>query len=397
MSENSLARRLLSKKVVGIRMSAIKEMAILSAEIKDVASLAWGLPSFRTPDYIRQGVSKLLAEDEDIGKYSLPDGLRALRELAAQRHEKETGVAVDADECVMITAGNMQGISSLLQALINPGDEVILTDPGFASHIQQVRLVGGVPVFWPLDEERGWSLDVDALPGLLDQRTKAIVIVTPSNPTGKIFSEAKLRRIGELAWQHGCMVILDDPYSQFTYEYGDKYFNLASLSELFEQVVYLYSFSKSYAMSGWRVGYMILPAWLKRQVMKVHDLNMICTPRISQAAGIVALTVRQGHLEDYEARLGDRRELICQRLDAVSHVFEYIKPEGAYFVFPRIIVEHDNTYNFCLDLLDRIGVALTPGSAFGPSGEHHVRMAYCVSEDTINLSFDRIERHFGKA
>lgn len=396
MPEYPLSKSLVSEKVAGIRMSAIKEMAILSAQVEDVASLAWGLPSFQTPEYIRQGVTERLANDEDIGKYALPDGLSALRELAAKRHREETGIVVDAGDHVMITAGNMQGMSSLLRVIINPGDEVILTDPGFASHIQQVILSGGVPIYWPLDEGRGWSLDVDALPDLMNEKTKAIVIVTPSNPTGRIFSEIKLRRIGELAREHGCMIILDDPYSQFTYGHRGKYFNLASVCDLFEHIAYLYSFSKAYAMSGWRVGYMILPASLKKQVMKVHDLNMICTPRISQVAGIVALTGDQGHLADYESRLGARRELICQRLDAVSHVFDYIKPEGAYFVFPKILVEHENAYAFCLELLNKAAVALAPGSAFGPSGEHHARMAYCVSEDTINLAFDRIEGYFGK-
>jgi aspartate/methionine/tyrosine aminotransferase len=158
----------------------------------------------------------------------------------------------------------------------------------------------------------------------------------------------------------------------------------------------LYSFSKAYAMSGWRLGYIILPAWLKKQVIKVHDLNMICTPRVSQSAGIAALSGDAHHIVEFETAFRSRRELICQRLDAVSHVFEYIKPEGAYYVFPRILVPHVNARDFCLELLNRTRVTLAPGSAFGPSGEGHVRMAYCVSEDTINLAFDRLEAYFGK-
>lgn len=397
MSAKTKASNLASDRVEAIRMSAIKEMAILSAGIKDAASLAWGLPSFRTPEYIRQGVIERLGTDEDIGKYALPDGLKAFRQLVAQRHEDETGVAVDPDDHVMITAGNMQGMSILLRALINPGDEVILTDPCFSSHIQQVRLNEGVPVYWSLDEAHEWCLDVDRLPDLITERTRALIIVSPSNPTGKIFSEQKLRRIGELARQHGFMIIIDDPYSLFTYENRDKFFNLATVQPLFEQMVYLYSFSKAYAMSGWRLGYMIAPAWLKQQVIKVHDLNLICTPRISQVAGQVALSGEQQHLATFESQMATRRALICDRLDALSNVFEYCKPEGAYYVFPRIRVEHENAYSFCLQMLDQVKVTLTPGSAFGPSGEHHVRMAYCVSEQVINLAFDRMEQYFGKA
>jgi len=397
MPIKSKAGDLISDRVEAIQMSAIKEMAMLSARTKDAASLAWGLPSFRTPEYIRQGITEHLDSDADIGKYALPDGLEGLRQRVTQRHQDETGVLVDADDHVMITAGNMQGMSILMRALINPGDEVILTDPCFSSHIQQVRLNDGVPVYWALDEAHEWCLDVDKLPSLITEKTKALIIVSPSNPTGKIFSEQKLRRIGELARQYGFMIIIDDPYSLFTYENSDRYFNLASVQELFEHMVYLYSFSKAYAMSGWRLGYMIAPAWLKQQIIKVHDLNLICTPRISQVAGLVALSGDQQHLGDFELQMSTRRSLICDRLDGLSHIFEYIKPEGAYYLFPRIRVEHKNAYSFCLQMLDQVKVTLTPGNAFGPSGEHHVRMAYCVSEQTINLAFDRMEQHFGKA
>jgi aspartate/methionine/tyrosine aminotransferase len=165
--------------------------------------------------------------------------------------------------------------------------------------------------------------------------------------------------------------------------------------DLFENIAYLYSFSKAYAMSGWRLGYMILPAYLKRQVIKMHDLNMICTSRVTQSAGISALSGDAHHLAVFETAFAKRRELICQRLDAMPHIFDYIKPEGAYYVFPRILSEHTTSRDFCLDLLNKTKVTLAPGSAFGPSGENHVRMAYCVAEDTLNLAFDRLEAHFG--
>jgi aminotransferase len=150
-------------------------------------------------------------------------------------------------------------------------------------------------------------------------------------------------------------------------------------------------------MGGWRLGYTVLPAALKQQLIKVHDLNMICAPRISQVAGIAALSGDDSHLAEFEAHFAARRELICERLDALPHVFGYNKPEGAYYVFPRIRVTHESSRDFCLDLLAQSKVALTPGSAFGPSGEHHVRMAFCVAEDVINRAFDRIESRFGRA
>ncbi len=375
-------------------ISAIKEMTMLSARVEGAASLTWGLPSFRTPEYIRRGVKQYLDDDLDAGKYTLPDGLSELRELVVAEHKKKTGIDVDADENVMISAGNMQGLNTLFHTMLDPGDEIILTDPCFASHIQQINLFSGKSVYWPLDENNNWALDIDLLPDLITDKTQAIVLVSPSNPTGKIFSEDELIRVGKIAKQHNILIIIDDPYSDFVYDNREKYFNLASVEELKGHLVYLYSFSKSYAMSGWRLSYMVMPAELKREALKVHDATMICAPRISQLAGIIALTQPSNHKQEFATILQSRRELICQRLDNMPQVFASQKPEGAYYVFPKIIASHTSSKEFAIDLLNKTRVAVTPGSAFGPSGEHHVRMAYCVDEDTINLAFDRIESYF---
>lgn len=382
------------KNVLVSQLSAIKEMAMLSSRIEGVASLTWGLPSFRTPEYIREGVKRALDDDVDAGKYTLPDGLRELRQLAVAEYKIKTGIQLDADKHVMISAGNMQALNTLFHTMLDPGDEIILTDPCFASHIQQINLFSGVPVYWPLDEKNNWSLDVNRLPGLITDKTQAIVLVSPSNPTGKIFSKEALIRVGEIAKQHNILIILDDPYSEFLYDNRDKYFNLASVEELKEHIVYLYSFSKAYAMSGWRLSYMVMPAELKHEALKVHDATMICAPRISQLAGIVALSQLSSHKKEFEAVLSCRRELICQRLNNLPDVFSNQKPEGAYYIFPEIIATHKDSRDFAIGLLNNARVAVTPGSAFGPSGEHHVRMAYCVDEDTINLAFDRIEKYF---
>lgn len=379
-----------------ISISAIKEMAMLSARTEGAVSLAWGLPDFRTPAYIREGAMDRLQHDPDVGKYSLPDGLPELRRLVVNQHGRNTGVAADPEENVMITSGNMQGLHTLFHVVTDPGDEIILTDPGFASHFQQIRLCGGKPVCWPLREEKGWSLDPKSLPGLISAKTKAIVLVSPSNPTGKIFSREGLLCVGEIAKERDLLILIDDPYPYYIYENRDRYFNLASQKELFDRLVYCFTFSKTFAMSGWRLGYMILPASLKREALKVHDATMICTPRISQLAGIAALKGGASHLAEFERILGARRLVICERLDRLAHVFEYVKPEGAYYVFPRILWPHKDSVEFSKTLLREAKVTVTPGSAFGPAGEHHVRMAFCVSEDTINEAFDRMETYFGR-
>ena len=383
-----------SKAVSGIAVSAIKEMAMRAAKMDDVVSLTWGLPSFETPSSIRHAVAKLLDTDVDIGKYTLPDGLPAFRRAAAEAHRSTTGVDVDPDRNVMITAGNMQGLNALFHVLIDPGDEIIVTDPGFPSHFQQIRLCGGKPVYWRLQERSGWQLEPDTLPDLINRRTKAIVLVSPSNPTGKIFPEKDLRRVGQIALEHGLLVLLDDPYSHFCYENRARLFNLATVPELADQVIYLFTFSKAYAMTGWRIGYMVLPETIKREVLKVHDATIICAPRVSQLAAVAALTTEPDDVRMFEQVLARRRALICDRLDRLPEVFQYVRPEGAYYVFPVIEAEHNSSIEFCLRLLESAKVVLTPGSAFGPTGEHHVRMAYCVTDETINEAFDRMEGYF---
>jgi len=389
-----MKRAPISRNVAGMELSAIKDMAMRSARVGGAASLAWGVPSFRTPEHMRRAVTEGLANDPEIGKYALPDGLPVLREAVSQSHLNACGVQVDPDQNVMITCGNMQGLNSLFHVLLDPGNEIILTDPGFASHVQQIAMCGGKPVFWPLDEADGWRLDLNALAGLITEQTKGIVLVSPSNPTGRIFSESELRQVGEIAREKGLYVLLDDPYSHFTYENRSRHFNLASVAEFRDNIAYLFTFSKCHAMSGWRLGYMILPECLKREVLKVHDATIICTPRVSQVAGLAALTGDTAHLAEYERILSGRRDLICERLSQLPDVFEFIKPEGAYYVFPRIVADHDDSYGFSIRLLEQARVTVTPGRAFGPSGEHHVRMAYCVPDETINRAFDRIEKYF---
>ena len=279
-----------AKSVSEARLSAIKEMAMLSARVEDAASLTWGLPSFRTPEHIRAAAAFALENDAEVGKYALPNGLAELRTLAATRHREKTGREVDPECNVMITAGNMQGMHSLFRVLLEPGDEVVLTDPGFASHIQQILLCGAVPVPWPLDEDAGWALRIDDLEERITPRTKAIVLVTPCNPTGTVFSKMDLLRLGALAEAHDLIVLIDDPYSEIIYEHQDAFFNLASEARYFDRIAYLFTFSKIHAMSGWRVGYMVLADWLRQEVLKVHDATMICVPRISQVAAIAALS-----------------------------------------------------------------------------------------------------------
>lgn len=385
-----------SKTVASIGLSAIKDMAARAARREGSVSLAWGVPSFQTPEVIRSALATALGRDPDIGKYTLPDGLPDFREAAVADHLAQSGHQVSARENIIASAGNMEACKVVLRTLLDPGDEVIVTDPCFASHLLQIKLCGGKAVFWPMDEAKNWRADTGALAALVTERTKALLLVTPSNPTGTVFPREDLEAIARLAAERDLVVIADDPYSRFVYDAADQdaFCHPASVRELRERLVYLFTFSKCYAMSGWRLGYMVVPEWLKPQVMKVHDATLICPPRVSQVAGIAALTRPADHVGAFRTALAARRSLICERLDRLTHAFSYVKPQGAYYVFPKILADHRDSYSFALDLLEQAGVSTTPGGAFGPTGEHHLRMAYCVPDDQINEAFDRIERYF---
>jgi aminotransferase len=383
-----------SSLVAAARVSGIKEMAMRAAAVPDVASLAWGLPSFRTPAPVRRAVTQALAQDPDVGKYALPVGLQALRERAAADYQARTGLEADPGKHLLVSAGNMQAVSVLLRTMLNAGDEVILTDPGFASHYQQVLLCGGRAVSWPLDEAQGWRLQPDLLPSLLSERTRVVLLVSPSNPTGSVFREEDLRRVAATLAGRGILLVVDDPYSDFLNEPGERFFNPGGLAELRDQLAYLFSFSKIHAMSGWRVGYMVLPAWLRDEVLKVHDASLICTPRVSQLGAITALADEDDHMQEFRHTIRTRCKRVCERLDGLAHAFRYTRPAGTYYVFPRIVAEHTDAWEFALRLLHEAKVAVTPGSAFGDQGEHHVRMAFCVGDEEIDRAFDRLDAYY---
>ncbi len=377
--------------VAAIGMSAIKDMAMRAACVPDALSLSWGLPSFQTPARIRKAVAAALESDPDIGKYTLPNGLAELRALAAKDFAARSGAEVDPDTQVVITAGNMEGVKTLLRTILAPGDEVIVTDPCFASHILQIGLCGGRAVYLPLGEKNGWELDPGLLDGLVCARTKAILLVSPHNPTGVAFSRQSLEALGKIAERHGLLVILDDPYSPFVYGDNPGYGDPASIASFEGRLAYLFTYSKAYAMSGWRVGHMILPPGLATHLLKVHDATLICAPRVSQVAAIAAMKDNALPPPEFRATLDARRKLIMERIARVPQLFDCVSPQGAYYVFPKIIGPQTDSRAFSTTLLQEAGVAVTPGVAFGPSGEGHVRMAYCVDEQTINGAFDRIE------
>ncbi|GHO97472.1 aminotransferase [Reticulibacter mediterranei] len=374
-----------------IEVSPIQELTMQARSMKDVVSFGWGVPSFVTPLHIREAVQKALFEDAEAGIYSPVQGLFELREAIAAKHAQQEGVALDPQREIVVTVGAMEGLFAILMALVNPGDEVILTSPGFGPHATQVLLAGGTPRYVKLLEADMWKLDVDQIEHVINSRTKAIVLANPLNPTGCILKEATLRAIAELSLKYGFYIIMDETYRFITYD--DKaVFNLFLIPEIRKKMIVCYSFSKEYAMTGWRVGYLLAQTELVQQVVKIHDAMVVSTPRISQIAALAALQGPQHCVTFFKNEFGKRRDLVCKRLDNLNKFFSYCRPEGTFYIFPRLQLFDIDAMQFALELLHEAQVCVIPGCAFGPDENLHIRLSFSIGLEDIQIGFDRIER-----
>jgi aminotransferase len=385
-------RALFSERVRQIEKSAIHEMTRLSKEIDDVAFLSWAKPTSGTPEHINQASIEAI-EQGLTGGYSPSEGLAALREEIVAKLERDNQIEATISE-VVVTVGAIEGLAAAVMAAIDPGDEVILPSPTYSTHIRQVQLASGIPVLVPLLEDEDFSLDIEAIGRAITPRTRAILFCSPSNPTGTVFAEPALRELARLALAHNLVIITDEAYEYFVFD-DHKHFSLASMPEMEGRVISCFTFTKTYAMTGWRIGYLHAHQDWIPQIKKAHIPFAICAPVASQYAALAALRGPQECVDDFRRHYRKTRDLMCQRLDALPEIFSYQKPGGSYLMFPRIVVEEgrDSTA-FCKRLLREARVSTTPGVAFGPTGESHLRLSFCVPEETINEAFDRIERFF---
>jgi aminotransferase len=382
-----------SERVKQIEKSAIHEMTRLSQQIKDVAFLSWAKPTSGTPSHINDAAVAAIKKGL-VGGYSPTNGLPALREAVAAKLGRDNNIPAKASE-VIITVGAIEGLAAACLAVLDPGDEVILPSPTYSTHIRQVLLASAKPVFVPTIEEQGFALDIEGIKKAITPKTKAILYCSPSNPSGTAFSEADLRQIAELALKHNMVVITDEAYEYFVYD-EHKHFSIGSIPDMKKSVISCFTFTKTYAMTGWRIGYLHADETLIPQIGKAHIPCAICAPVVSQYAALAALAGPQTCVDDFRAHYQSTRDLMCQRLDKLGSVFSYQKPGGSYLMFPRILLpEGKDSAAFCKRLLQEAKVSTTPGVAFGPTGESHLRMSFCVPHDTINTAFDRVEKYFG--
>lgn len=382
----------ISNRVSQMQKSAIHEMTRLSRGVKDVAFLSWAKPTSGAPDHIRQAAVAAI-NGGVVDGYSESPGLPELRQEIVKKLRRDNKIDANPSQ-ILVTIGAIEGLAAALMAVIDPGDEVIFPSPTYSTHVNQAVIASGKPVFVPTIEEKGFILDIEGIKKAVTPRTKAIMYCSPSNPTGTVFSEDQLRQVAEIALKHNLTVITDEAYEYFVFD-GHKHFSIGSIPEMKNNAISCFTFTKTYAMTGWRVGYLHASEELIPQIAKAHIPLAICAPVVSQYAALGALKESQDCVEQFREKYLSARNLMCERLDNLKSIFDYQKPGGSYLMFPKILVEEGkNSMEFCKRLLKEVKISTTPGVDFGPTGEGHLRMSFCVPDETINKAFDRMEAYF---
>ncbi len=375
-----------SRRAQDIKISATKLMPMIACGIDGCVSLGQGVPSFATPPHVVDAVCRALRESASAGKYSLQPGMRELRQVVAERLAEEKGLAANPETEIVITVGGMEALLCAVLALCDRGDEVVIPEPFYPSHVEQVLLAEAKPAFAPL-RRADWSLDPDAVAAAITERTKAIIINSPHNPTGAVFAQDDLLAVADIALRYGLTVICDDTYDALAYD--GPAFSLASLPELRDRLVAVGSFSKRYALTGWRVGFAFAPEPIMAQMLKIHDCTAICAPTPAQIAALASLTGPQHVYRDFKKALSGRRDLILQRLDAMSPLISYARPSGAFYVMARYTLDV-TPMEVATRLIREAHLITIPGDSFGPGGAQSLRLSYGAEAAEIEAACDRL-------
>jgi len=276
----------ISNRVNQLKKSAIHEMTRLSKEIDDVSFLSWAKPTTDTPEHIKEAAISAIRNGL-VGGYSPTDGLVELRQEIVKKLKRDNNINADISQ-LLITVGAIEGLAAAVMAIIDPGDEVILPTPTYSTHIRQVQIASGRPVLVPLIEENDFALDIQAIKNAITPRTKAIMYCSPNNPTGTVFPEEQLRKIAEIALENNLMIITDEAYEYFIYD-DEKHFSIGSIPEMKKNVISCFTFTKTYAMTGWRLAYLAAPANLVKEIAKLLQNTSVCANSITQRAGLAAI------------------------------------------------------------------------------------------------------------
>lgn len=377
---------LLSETGKAIPPSGIRKFFDIVYATPDCISLGVGEPDFITPWRISD--SGIFAIKDGYTHYTPNRGLPELRNLICDSILKQHGISYDPDEEIVVTMGVSQGLDISLRSIINPGDEVIIFEPCYVSYSANVRLINGVTVPIPTYAEENFVIDIDRLKKAITQKTKAILLNYPSNPTGATIDKNTLEKIADLAITNNLIIIADELYSSLTFD--RVHYSIISLPEMKERTIYLNGFSKSHAMTGWRLGYVTGPKYIIDIILKIHQYTALCAPSMSQFAAIEAIQHADKEVLKMKNEYLRRRNFIVSRFNEIGLPCHY--PGGAFYVFPDISPAKLNSEDFAMKLLKAEKVAVVPGDVFGEAGANHIRCSFATSIENIKEAMNRIER-----
>jgi aminotransferase len=379
-------RTFIAKRIESVPPSGIRRFFDIAATMKDVISLGIGEPDFVTPTPIlRAGIHSLRLGDTH---YTSNSGTKELRDAVSVMLKHLYDVSYDPEEEILITVGASEALHLALSAVLDPGDEVIVPEPCFVAYTPEVVFAGGVPVTVPTFVRNNFQVTGEEIERAVTPRTKAILIGYPNNPTGAVMSRENLVHMGEVARRHDLLIISDELYSRLVYH--RDHVCVPSLPGLRERTILVNGFSKGYAMTGWRLGYVTAPKELMSAMRKIHQYTIMSAPTMSQAAGLEAVLHGEYYVKEMVAEYDRRRELLIQGLNLLG--LDCFEPQGAFYAFPSVAKTGMDDETFSESLLREEQVAVVPGSAFGPSGKGFVRICYATAFEKIEQALDHMKR-----
>ena len=377
----------ISERYIHLPSSEFAEIMRIAAEDKIVISLGPGEPDFTTPRHIIEFAKRKM--DEGYTHYSPPIGRIETRKAIVKKLKRDNKINVSPDE-IIVTCGSQEALFLATMTLIDPGEKVIVPNPGFLAYIPMIESVTGVPVSIPLREENGFEFDPDELERLIDSRTRIILINSPSNPTGRIFKKKTLEKLADIAIEHDLIIFSDEAYEKITYD-NKKHISIGSLNGMKDRVMTFQSFSKTYAMPGWRIGYATGPKDLIQAMARLHIYIGLCAPTISQLAVVKALEGDQKPVIEMRKEYDRRRKLIIKRLREIPKI-TCLDSEGAFYAFPNITGLKMKSTEVVKLFIKKAKVLTVPGTEFGKYGEGYIRMSYATAYEKIEEALNRIEK-----
>ncbi len=376
--------KLLNQTAVAIRPSGIRKYFDIAEKMGNVISLGVGEPDFHTPWVIRREAIRALERGKTF--YTANPGLLPLRREISAYTASKTGVTYDPNGEIIVTVGGSEAIDLTVRTLVSPGDEVIIPEPSFVCYKPIVELTGGVPVIIETREEDGFKLRAEALKEKITDKTKLLILPYPNNPTGAIMTREDLEPIAKLLEGTDIIILTDEIYSELSY--GVKHFSIVSLPVMRERTVYVNGFSKAFAMTGWRLGYMCGPREILTHSLKIHQFGIMSSPTVSQYAAIEALKSCEEDVANMTSEYDMRRRYLVDAFNKIG--LRCFMPEGAFYVFPCIKSTGLTSDEFCERLLYSKRVAVIPGNAFGECGEGYIRVSYAYSRKHLQTAVEKI-------